>query len=103
MDMIALGMKKALAIDADNLTLKTFSLILCVVDVEEEAVNQLFPLIYVLVKIQQMEPQIQLDMIALGMKQTHVIDVGDNTTQLVFSQMSCVVLVEEASGNQLLI
>ena len=85
LDMIALGMKKALAIVADNSTLKTFNQMLCVVDVEEEVVDQLFPLIYAHVKIQQMEPQIQLEIAALGMKQTHVIDVGDNTTQLAFS------------------
>ena len=102
-EMDALGMKKALAIDADNTTPKTFSLILCVVDVEEEVVDQLFPLIYVLAMIQHMEQQIQLEMDVLGMKQIHVTDVVDNTTRLAFSQISCVVHAGEEVENRPLI
>ena len=65
MEMVARGMKKAHAIDVDNTILTTFSLMLCVVDVEEEVVDQLILLLHVLARIQKMEPQIISELFSL--------------------------------------
>ena len=98
MEMVALGMKKAHAIDVDITILTTFSLMLCAVDVEEEVVDQLFLLIYALVQTQITEPQIHLDIHARVIRTTKITRVIDVVfmTMITFSQNQCVAHVVEA-------